>query len=36
MSLFLTIGFTITMILSAMSWHYVEKPMMQFKPKRYK
>lgn len=34
MSYFLTIGFTTTMILAAMSWHYVEKPMMNLKPKK--
>lgn len=29
---FLSLGFIITMILAALSWHYVEKPMMRFKP----
>jgi len=33
MTSFLTIGFTITIVLAALSWHYVEKPMMRLKPK---
>lgn len=32
--MFLSFGFVITMIFASLSWHYVEQPMMQFKPKR--
>ncbi|MBD3795917.1 MAG: acyltransferase [Epsilonproteobacteria bacterium] len=34
MSYLLTMGFIITMVLAILSWHYVEKPMIQLKPKR--
>jgi len=32
--IFISSGFIITMIFAALSWHYIEEPMMRFKPKK--